>query len=287
MRKSLLSRIGCIALTVSVLASCGNSTSNSNSDVDSLRTIIEQQKEQIAISQQFTDAICTSMDSIVNSNGIIFKSTEDAPLSKARVTENIKAVQSIIENQRNRIAQLEEQLNNTNQSWAQKMKGVLEQMNRQLEEKDAEIAKLQQMVNDGNVRIEDLMAQLEEQNQVINQYEKTTESQRQTIDAQTNTLNEAYYVIATKKELIAQGLLTGGGILSKKKLNMSDLSSAKFTKIDIREKNVFEIPGKSAKILTQAPTDSYTLSSNGKGTTLTITNAKKFWSMNKYLVIQY
>lgn len=66
-----------------------------------------------------------------------------------------------------------------------------------------------------------------------------------------------------------------------------DFNKDYFTEIDIRTTKTIELYSKSAKILTSHPDGSYTLEKNSKGEyVLSITNAKYFWSLSKYLVIQ-
>ena len=92
--------------------------------------------------------------------------------------------------------------------------------------------------------------------------------------------------VGSSKELKAKGLLTGG-FLAKKKVDVTKLSSAGFTKVDIRNYNDVVLKSKKPKIMTQMPSDSYTLRDNGNGTTtLHINDATRFWSVSKYLVVK-
>ena len=92
-------------------------------------------------------------------------------------------------------------------------------------------------------------------------------------------------VIGTSRDLKEKGLLTGG-LLKKKKVNYESLNQALFTKIDIRNTTQFNIPSKKAKVLTDAPSDSYSITQNGNSCTLRITNVPRFWSISRYLIIQ-
>ena len=61
-----------------------------------------------------------------------------------------------------------------------------------------------------------------------------------------------------------------------------------FKKIDIRNVKSFKIPANRYEILSQMPSGSYKVSKNDDGTsTLTITDATRFWSVTNYLVIKY
>ena len=60
-----------------------------------------------------------------------------------------------------------------------------------------------------------------------------------------------------------------------------------FTKIDIRKVNVIPLESRYAELLTNHPANSYSLLKDSKGEyTLRITDAAKFWSVSKYLVVR-
>ena len=98
---------------------------------------------------------------------------------------------------------------------------------------------------------------------------------------------EVYYVIGTKKELVANGLLTGGGLFSKKKVDYSAVVKGKFKQADKRNMTSLNIGGKSPKVLSGMPVGSYTIQQNSKTSyTLKIIDADKFWSISKFLIIE-
>ena len=82
--------------------------------------------------------------------------------------------------------------------------------------------------------------------------------------------------------------MTGGSLFKKSKLDMTKVNASAFKKLDIRNVKTFKTPAKSCEVLTQKPANSYKVSDNGDGTsTLTITDATRFWSVTNYLVIKY
>ena len=88
------------------------------------------------------------------------------------------------------------------------------------------------------------------------------------------------------KELKEKGVLTkeGGvvGIGAVNKLNTEGLSKDQFTVVDVTATPEIAIGAKKAKLATSHPASSYRLED---GTRLVITDADKFWSVSKYLVI--
>ena len=103
---------------------------------------------------------------------------------------------------------------------------------------------------------------------------------------QDKLLNQAFYIVADKKELKDLGLLEGGG-LSKKRANYANIDQSMFRKVDVRGFEKLVIDSKKPKLITEKPDNSYELVDNGDGTTtLKITNAETFWSASPYLIIQ-
>ena len=98
---------------------------------------------------------------------------------------------------------------------------------------------------------------------------------------------EVYYVIGTKKELSANGLLTGGGLFAKKKVDYSAVAKSKFKQGDKRNISSINIEGRNPKILSGVPVGSYSIQQNSNTSyTLKIIDADKFWSISKFLIVE-
>lgn len=288
MRTRNLLSIAAAAMTAMTIASCGNSTDNSAKELDSLRAVVEEQQSQLQSDEEFTDAINFSMDSLVTAEGMIMKTPEGGIASRQKIKQNIEAYRQILQKYRARIDKLKGDIKNMKGAHAAKMQELIDKMNAQLEEKEAQIAELKKEIEDKNVSIAELNTHVENLNKNVSDLTEQNNAQAQAIIDQTNKMNEAYYIIGTSKELKAKGLLTGGGLFSKKKLDLSSGDMSKLTKIDMRSKKSFNIPSAKPKLLTQAPSGSYQLVKTGdKSSTLTITDATKFWSMGNVLIIQY
>ena len=140
------------------------------------------------------------------------------------------------------------------------------------------ISNLEKQVNLGKVKLDNLAfdyAMLEDEKSYL-------EEQNNAQNAQINT---AYFVVASKSDLKKVGLLKSN-LFSKKIVN-ENIDESLFTKIDVRKTTSIHINSKNPKILTNNPVSSYTLTENDdKTSTLTITDAKKFWNVSKYLIIQ-
>jgi hypothetical protein len=79
-----------------------------------------------------------------------------------------------------------------------------------------------------------------------------------------------------------------GGILGIRKTSTmnQDVDNSKFTRIDYTQVSSIPVNAKSAKLVTPHPSDSYRLDMDKKFMkNIVITNADKFWSASKYLVV--
>ena len=156
----------------------------------------------------------------------------------------------------------------------------------QLAAANARLASLEEQLAQANADMDLLRLDINSLSKTVSSLQDENAEQRQTMEAQMAEANKAYYVVGTSRDLKEKGLLTGGGLLKKKKVNYESLNQALFTKIDIRNTTQFNIPSKKAKVLTDAPSDSYTITQNGNSCTLRITNVTRFWSISRYLIIQ-
>lgn len=286
MRKTLYSIL--LSAVVISVASCGGNTQKSNSENDSLRNALSANMAEMDEMNLFLDAINTSMDSVVNMEGGVLRTSGESPLpKKEQIKQNLETYKVMLERQRERISILEKKLKDGDAN-SKKMLKTIESLKKQLEEKDKAIAELTAELEKKNFDIETLKAHVEQLNTNVAQLNEESAEQKKTIDAQADQLNEAYVIIGTKKELKQAGLMTGGTLFKKSKLDLTQVNASAFKKIDIRNVKSFKIPEKSYKILTQMPAGSYKVTENADGTcTLTITDAARFWSVTNYLVIRY
>lgn len=95
-----------------------------------------------------------------------------------------------------------------------------------------------------------------------------------------------YVFIGSKKELKKLHLLTRKTIFSKRKLSMVNADLNTFQRIKTNTFTTLHIPGKSAKVLSDMPKDSYTITQSGNDCVLKVTDNMAFWQNCNYLVVQ-
>lgn len=270
------------------IVSCGGKTDKSNPEADSLRNVISANMAEVDEMNLFLDAVNTSMDSVVNMEGTILRTSKESPLSrKEQIRQNLEAYKMMLERQRERIAILEEKLKDGDAN-AKKMLQTIQALKKQIKEKDQAIVELTQELEKRKFDIATLKSHVDKLNTNVAQLTEEKAEQEKALEAQSDMLNEAYFIMGSKKELKKAGLMTGGSLFKKSKLDMTKVNASAFKKLDIRNVKTFKIPAKSCAVLTQMPANSYKVSDNGDGTsTLTITDATRFWSVTNYLVIKY
>ena len=269
-----------------LVIACGDSK-KSNPEADSLRNALSAQMAEMGDMDLFLDAVNASMDSVLDLDGTVLRTVGETTLSrKDQIKQNIASYKEILDRQRERLAELEKRLGDSDSKNAKLLK-TISALKNQIEEKDQAIAALTEELEQRNYDISVLKENVTKLNTQVTNLEEDNKAKDETITAQTDLLNEAYVCIDNTKALKEAGILKGG-FLKKAKLNMSEVNPSAFTKIDIRNATSFLIPGKKPEILTQAPAGSYTIKDNGNGTsTLTVTDPAKFWSMSNYLVVKY
>ena len=242
-----------IAVAAFTLGSCGNQAEQAQKELDSLRNVVAEQQNQLQADEEFTDAINFSMDSVVAAEGILMKNTEGGVPNRQRLKQNVEAYKTILQKYRDKISKLQANLKNQRSAHAKKMQELIDKMQAQLDEKDKEIEDLKKQIEDKNVSIAELNTQVTNLGNNVRELTDQTVAQAKTITDQTDKMNEAYFIIDSSKNLKAKGLMVGGGLFSKKKLDLSSGDLSKLTKIDMRAKKSFNIPSAKPKILTQAP----------------------------------
>lgn len=273
-----------VAVMTAAFTACNDKEKAANetlqAKVDSLNQITHLQEDDIRDMQAFVNTMADGLDSIARMEGMLTKTAEGSKLSQAEVKQNLQELGLIIRRQKERIAQLEKDLKNSNSAYAAKLQKLVSTYQTQLEEKDKLISQLKEEAESKDFNI-DLLTQANER------LTTRVQEQREEMEEKELKINEAYVVIATEEELEAKGLLKGGGLFSKSKLDISQLQGTNVEKVDVRNYREVKIKAKKAKILTQMPQDSYTLTKEGKDVhTLRISDPSKFWSVSNYLVIQ-
>lgn len=281
-----LKSISFLFISLGIFCACNGDSAQLQTELESLRSQVNEQANQIKSYDDFVNLVNTAMDSIVMADGSFILGDKPGT-TREQIRSNLNAYEETLKRYRIRIEELTKQLDLVNSAQAANMKKAIAKITEQLTTKQQEIANLRNLIDNKNVNIAQLQNKVEKLGQNITELTDANRKQNEDLRAQDAKLNEAYFIIGSKKELKDSGILSKGNLLSKSKVDLSNTELSKFTKIDIRDQKTFHIPSKNAKIMTTVPPGSYTMDISGNSCTLTVIDTNKFWSVNRYLVIQY
>ena len=250
---------------------------------DSLQNIIDQKDQVLNDLMGTLNEVNEGFTLINEAEGRVSDLSRGGDNSAARadIQENMRFIQQTLEQNRQKIAQLEKKIKESGVANAQ-LQEMVNQLTEQLNAKTVEIEALRAQLAEKDIVIQQLdssVVALKDENQRVQEESDNNAQIARTQDAQLNT---AWYVFGTSKELKSKRILVDGEVLQ-----ASDFDKNYFTQIDIRETTSIALGSKSAKLLTTHPEGSYTLLKDSQGLyTLRITDAYKFWSVSKYLVVR-
>ena len=213
--------------------------------------------------------------------------TEGSLSAKQQIASDIEFIRKQMEENKQQIAKLQEQLKRSRTNSTQ-LKRAVESLTQELVEKTKRIEELQAELASKNIRIQELDAAVTTLTTEKETLTAENEAKAQTVAAQDKALNAAWFVFGTKKELKDQRILTNTGLFKKGDVMQdAEMNKDYFTQIDIRTTKEIKLYSKDADLLTTHPAGSYALEKDNKGQlTLKITDPTRFWSVSKYLVIQ-
>lgn len=252
---------------------------------DSIQNELNELKEVNGMMSKFAsclDSISILEDSLLNKTVDL----DGKPLSKEQLLENMNKYQEVLLRQKDAISTLQDSLS-TNSVFVPIL-SILNYTNQQITSKESMVKDLQEQVAKGKKQISTLNGFVNNLRDNVNILEENTRNQATALYMQQQQLNECYYLVADKNKLKECNLIETNIIGTNVKLQYGQFENnkEKFIKADRRDLNTIEIEGKNPKLLTQAPSSSYkvTTISNNKST-LEILDYNSFWSASGYLVI--
>jgi chromosome segregation ATPase len=280
MKKIVLVALGLLALTA-----CKQKSENAQDlaliqQRDSLNRIIAQKDGEI-------NDMMSTMNDVVDGFRAINEAEERVTLarmeegvsSSERIRENMRFIQQTMQQNRELINKLRNQLRQSSVN-ADQLRRTIENLTRQMEEKDAQVKELQAELQAKDIQIDELHEEVNNLNHNVTALKEESTQKTQTITSQDKQLNTAWFVFGTKKELREQRIYDDGKVLE------ANFNREYFTKIYIRVDKEIRLYSRSAKLLTSHPASAYTLTQDAnKQYILRITNPQLFWSASKYLVV--
>lgn len=278
-----MKKIQFVVLTVLSICffSCGNK-SEKDAQVDSLETALSQRDVDYKQLDEFLTVISESLDSIAMQESEIFNPNQEGPKpTQAKIKEDLEHFKQTLKDQRERITQLEKQLAGS-QGNGKKLQRIIISLKAQLDEKESQITELQKELNSKNVTIEEMGHRIGALARQTTEQQEVITSQNKMMQTQDDELNTGYYMITTKSAL------KKANMWKSHKVDVTNLDKSLFKEIDIRVVTEIPINSKNATLLTQMPSDSYTIEKDAKTKTCTlrIIDPNRFWSVSKFLIIR-
>jgi len=258
---------------------------------------LKEQNQQLTTLAQQKDAAIDDFVSTLNSveenlnvikekEKIVAVNTENPTASQKQIIENnITSINSLLEQNRTKLAELDKKLKN---SWYQnsKLRKLTERLKADVAQKETDIIVLNEQVASLNVKVEGLNADVTKLNTNVADLSTENAERAQTIVEKTTSLNTAYYVVGSTSELKAKNVISkkGGviGIASAIVLN-ENFDVNEFERIDITETTLIPVEGEKIQMVTTHPVSSYKFEA---GIGITIVDAAQFWKSSKHLVVK-
>ena len=274
--------VACVAAFC--LTGCNNgkndSAAQNTAQADSLNGIIAQKDSEINDLMGTLNEIEEGFQQISEAEHRVSLAKDGEGVNKKqKLKEDIQFIADRMKQNRELIAKLQKQLANGTLKGAQLQK-TIEGLQKQLEEKDAQLQTLREELDKKDIHIAALDETVNNLNSKTSRLTAESNQKTETINAQDKQIHTAWYVFGTKKELKEQSIIQDGKVMT------GNFNKNYFTKVDIRNLSEIKLYSKSAKLLTTHPSSSYSLVRDAnKQYTLRITNSQLFWSTSKYLVV--
>ena len=225
-------------------------------------------------------ALIKEKEHIISTNSSAGELSSD---KKQQILEDIKYINTLLEQNKKKIASLNNQLSKSG-GTIKGLQNTIAGLEASVKQSESDIAELKTTLLGKKFEIEQLNTEkLGLQDTIVKKDEK--------INTQTYEMNKAFYAFGTFKELKAKGLLTkeGGFIgLGKTKTLSGSFPESSFIQIDITVMKSIKLNSKSAKLISEHPANSYKfiLDKDKKIESLEITDPVQFWKISKYAVVE-
>ena len=287
--KTMVKNILIVCGLAMMVVSCGPTKKELQANIDSLNVELTQANSEMENLMGILNEVQEGFQQINEAeNRVNVNNTENAP---ANVKEQVKAdlafIQAKMKENRERIAELEERAAKGDKTAAA-LRRTIKNLKAELADKEAVIATLLADIDAKNERIQQLDTEVANLTDEKNELTAKNAANQQVIANQDKAMHAAWYVIAQKKSLKEQNVLTNTGLFKKGDvMEAANVNKDGFTEIDIR--NVVEIPvnAKKAVVLSAHPEGSYELVADAEGMqVLKVLDPQTFWSVTRYLVVR-
>ncbi len=235
---------------------------------------------------QTFDQIEKNLQTIKEKEKIISLNSSDKEFSKNKkeqILEDIKYINSLLDQNKKKIATLNEQLKKSGGTITS-LQAKITGLEASMKQSELEISDLKTALTDKNFKIEQL-------NSTVNDMQVSIDQKVKTINDQTAEMNKAFLASGTYKDLKAKGLVTkeGGFLgLGRKQELLENFPDSLFKQVDITSTKTIPVNSKSAKLISEHPLGSYEMVHDGKNhiAYIEIKDPDQFWKISRYAVVE-
>ncbi|NMC37449.1 MAG: hypothetical protein GYA41_03910 [Bacteroidales bacterium] len=232
------------------------------------------------------DEIESNLNAIKQKEKIINMQASDSEFPKGKkeqVLEDIKYINTLIEENKKKIAYLNSQLKKSGNTITG-LQARITQLETSMQQYETAITELKATLTKKDFEIEQL-------NTRMFALQDTLIFKDETINNQTDKLNQAFLATGTFKDLRDKGLISKeGGFLGigRKESLKEDFPDSLFEMIDVTETKTIPVNSRKAKLITEHPTNSYQLIRENENTIayIEIKDPSEFWKISKYAVVE-
>src|SRR6478735_8070909 len=229
-----------------------------------MQTLLLAKSEKDSLEKEMVntmDEINKNLELIREKQGLIINPANEEDLDKKNeILKNISLINSLIEENKLKIAELSKQaakLNHDNSA----LSTIAKQTSARIKKQEEEIIRLKQALALEEFKVADLnvkMDELQVSNEVLTSEKQALEEANQLYD---KDLNKAYFTYGTYKELKEKNIAEKrGGMLGIGKRNTLttafNRNRAYFSELDVRRTTNIPLQGKNGRLLTFHPEDS-------------------------------
>jgi len=251
---------------------------------DSLRVALANQDSLLALINDVADGMTQikQMENMLSTGNGLTAESQDR---RQEIRNDMLVIQQTLQMRRDRLAELEKKLKDSSYNTSTLQK-TIQTLKQQIADQESTIETLRGDLAKANIHIEKLTANVDSLNNQVATVTAAKENVEKQASELTNELNMCYYAMGSKSELKEHKLIETG-FLRKTKIMPEDFEQSYFTVGDKRTLTSLDLHSKKAKVLTNQPTDSYTITEAPNGNkVLKITSPARFWSVSNFLVIQ-
>lgn len=201
---------------------------------------------------------------------------------RKRITRDIQLMNSLMNESRERIADLTKRLDKS-RIESSGLRKKLKDLDFMLATRDSSITNMKDQLLAKDFKIEQV-------NQQLTAIELEIARREATIEQLGDELNTAWYAVGTQKELEENGVITrSGGVLGLgRTAALNDgVSAERFRAVDTRETRRIPLEGKKVELVTEHPNGSYEIvEENEHLAYLEIKDPNSFWKLSKYMVAE-